>query len=120
MVWGDGSGDELQTALALAARKTRSGEREQRNSLRKHAAHDWVRRYCKQTPAPCLALMSFNFSFRNQKIGANGTENLIDTMYSNRENLEAIFRMMDLDSNGLISIDEFKQACEMLSGELSR
>lgn len=38
-------------------------------------------------------------------------------MYSNRENLEAIFRMMDLDSNGLISIDEFKHACEMLSGE---
>lgn len=38
-------------------------------------------------------------------------------MYTNRENLEAIFRMMDLDSNGLISIDEFKQACEMLSGE---
>ena len=39
-------------------------------------------------------------------------------MYANRENLEAIFRMMDLDSNGLISIDEFKQACEMLSGKL--
>jgi Ca2+-binding EF-hand superfamily protein len=27
--------------------------------------------------------------------------------------------MMDLDSNGLISIDEFKHACEMLSGETS-
>ncbi|CRK98102.1 CLUMA_CG011470, isoform A [Clunio marinus] len=52
------------------------------------------------------------------KIVANGTENLIDTMYTNRENLEAIFRMMDLDSNGLISIDEFKQACELLSGYL--
>ena len=52
-----------------------------------------------------------------QKIGSNGADNLIDTMYSNRENLEAIFRMMDLDSNGLISIDEFKQACEMLSGK---
>lgn len=37
-------------------------------------------------------------------------------MYTKRENLEAIFRMIDLDSNGLISVDEFKQACEMLSG----
>lgn len=41
---------------------------------------------------------------------------IVDSMYTNRENLEAIFRMMDLDSNGLISLDEFKQACEMLSG----
>lgn len=56
-------------------------------------------------------------NFHKQKIGANGTENLVDTMYTNRENLEAIFRMMDLDSNGLISIDEFKQACELLSGK---
>lgn len=40
-------------------------------------------------------------------------------MYTNRENLEAIFRMIDLDSNGLISIDEFKQACELLSGEIT-
>lgn len=37
-------------------------------------------------------------------------------MYTNRENLEATFRMIDLDSNGLITIDEFKQACELLSG----
>lgn len=40
-------------------------------------------------------------------------------MYTNRENLEAIFRLMDLDSNGLISMDEFKQACDLLSGEFS-
>lgn len=38
-------------------------------------------------------------------------------MYTNRENLEAIFRLMDLDSNGLISMDEFKQACDLLSGK---
>lgn len=38
-------------------------------------------------------------------------------MYTKRENLEAIFRMIDLDSNGLISVDEFKQACEMLSSK---
>ncbi|CAH1719768.1 unnamed protein product [Chironomus riparius] len=52
------------------------------------------------------------------KIGANDTDKITDTMYTNRENLEAIFRMMDLDSNGLISIDEFQQACELLSGYL--
>lgn len=40
-------------------------------------------------------------------------------MYTNRENLEAIFRMIDLDSNGLISIDEFKQACELLTGKIT-
>lgn len=54
-----------------------------------------------------------------QKIGANDTDKITDTMYTNRENLEAIFRMIDLDSNGLISIDEFKQACELLSGEIT-
>jgi Ca2+-binding EF-hand superfamily protein len=52
-----------------------------------------------------------------QSIGANDSEKITDTMYSNRENLEAIFRMMDLDSNGLISMDEFKQACDLLTGK---
>lgn len=54
----------------------------------------------------------------SQKITAND-ENLTDKMYTKRENLEGIFRMIDLDSNGLISVDEFKQACEMLSSELN-
>jgi len=48
----------------------------------------------------------------------SGDEYLTDKMYTKRENLEAIFRMIDLDSNGLISVDEFKQACEMLSSKL--
>jgi Ca2+-binding EF-hand superfamily protein len=61
-----------------------------------------------------------HFYRKQKKIDANGSDNLVDTMYSNRENLEAIFRMMDLDSNGLISIDEFKQACELLSGKFWR
>lgn len=52
-----------------------------------------------------------------QKIDGANSEKITDTLYTNRANLEAIFRMMDLDSNGLISMDEFKEACTLLSGK---
>ena len=52
-----------------------------------------------------------------QRIGANDNEKITDTLYTNRENLEAIFRLIDLDCNGLITMDEFKEACDQLTGK---
>lgn len=53
-----------------------------------------------------------------QRIGANDNEKITDTLYTNRENLEAIFRLIDLDCNGLITMDEFKEACDQLTGKI--
>jgi len=74
----------------------------------------------RQVISLTIHLFLYNlFNYNQQKIGANDTDKITDTMYTNRENLEAIFRMIDLDSNGLISIDEFKQACELLTGMIT-
>lgn len=121
MVGSDGSCHQLQAAMAVAAREAGSGQRKQRNHVHANALHDRMRRNRKLNNFGVVELLGqqvIDSHFHKQKIGANGTENLVDTMYTNRENLEAIFRMMDLDSNGLISIDEFKQACELLSGTM--
>lgn len=40
---------------------------------------------------------------------------MTETLYSNRASLEAIFRIIDKDNSGQISIDEFKEACHILA-----
>jgi EF hand len=40
--------------------------------------------------------------------GRVGGTSMFDTLYSDRERLEAIFRFFDSDNNGAISRDEFR------------
>ncbi|KAK5852157.1 hypothetical protein PBY51_023650 [Eleginops maclovinus] len=43
---------------------------------------------------------------------------ILDTMYKNHSNLETIFRIIDTDHSGLISLKEFHQTWELLSSHL--
>ncbi|XP_061118145.1 serine/threonine-protein phosphatase with EF-hands 2-like [Conger conger] len=46
-------------------------------------------------------------------------QNLLDTMYRHHSNLETIFRIIDTDHSGLISLEEFHQTWKLLSSHLN-
>ncbi|KAM9307051.1 serine/threonine-protein phosphatase with EF-hands 2 [Pholidichthys leucotaenia] len=43
---------------------------------------------------------------------------ILETMYKNHSNLETIFRIIDTDHSGLISLEEFRQTWKLLSSHL--
>uniref|UniRef100_A0A8C7XL37 Serine/threonine-protein phosphatase n=1 Tax=Oryzias sinensis TaxID=183150 RepID=A0A8C7XL37_9TELE len=43
---------------------------------------------------------------------------ILETMYRNHSNLETIFRIIDTDHSGLISLEEFRQTWKLLSSHL--
>ncbi|KAM9820115.1 serine/threonine-protein phosphatase with EF-hands 2 [Neosynchiropus ocellatus] len=43
---------------------------------------------------------------------------ILETLYKNHSNLEAIFRIIDTDQSGLISLEEFRQTWKLLSAHL--
>ncbi|KAM8872539.1 serine/threonine-protein phosphatase with EF-hands 2 isoform 2-T4 [Synchiropus picturatus] len=43
---------------------------------------------------------------------------ILETLYKNHSNLEAIFRIIDTDQSGLISLEEFQQTWKLLSSHL--
>uniref|UniRef100_A0A8C4RHN1 Serine/threonine-protein phosphatase with EF-hands n=1 Tax=Erpetoichthys calabaricus TaxID=27687 RepID=A0A8C4RHN1_ERPCA len=47
------------------------------------------------------------------------SSSLLETLYRNRSNLETIFRLIDSDSSGLISFEEFRQTWKLLSSHLN-
>ncbi|XP_071452640.1 serine/threonine-protein phosphatase rdgC [Hetaerina americana] len=64
--------------------------------------------------------VEYNSTFREDgKIQrrASGTT-LVDTLYRNKSSLEAIFKIIDKDNSGLISMEEFKEAWILLSNHL--
>ncbi|CAM9525544.1 unnamed protein product [Chrysoparadoxa australica] len=50
--------------------------------------------------------------------GGKGDEAVFDAVYSNREQLEAIFRFFDADNNGYITREEFTRGCELINENL--
>ncbi|XP_035247761.1 serine/threonine-protein phosphatase with EF-hands 2-like isoform X2 [Anguilla anguilla] len=46
-------------------------------------------------------------------------QNLLETMYRHHSNLETIFRIIDTDHSGLISLEEFHQTWKLLSTHLN-
>ncbi|KAM8906502.1 LOW QUALITY PROTEIN: serine/threonine-protein phosphatase with EF-hands 2 [Lycaon pictus] len=49
----------------------------------------------------------------------NIQSNLLETLYRNRSNLEAIFRIIDSDHSGFISLDEFRQTWKLFSSHMN-
>uniref|UniRef100_A0A182YRR3 EF-hand domain-containing protein n=1 Tax=Anopheles stephensi TaxID=30069 RepID=A0A182YRR3_ANOST len=49
-----------------------------------------------------------------QKSAQNGTTSVAESLYKNKSSLEAIFRILDKDNSGQISLEEFGEACELL------
>ncbi|XP_317894.5 serine/threonine-protein phosphatase rdgC isoform X2 [Anopheles gambiae] len=48
------------------------------------------------------------------KSAQNGTTSVAESLYKNKSSLEAIFRILDKDNSGQISLEEFGEACELL------
>lgn len=40
---------------------------------------------------------------------------VVDTLYRNKASLEAVFRIIDKDNSGYISLEEFSDACELIN-----
>uniref|UniRef100_A0A0D9QXB4 Serine/threonine-protein phosphatase with EF-hands n=1 Tax=Chlorocebus sabaeus TaxID=60711 RepID=A0A0D9QXB4_CHLSB len=49
----------------------------------------------------------------------NIQSSLLETLYRNRSNLETIFRIIDSDHSGFISLDEFRQTWKLLSSQMN-
>uniref|UniRef100_A0A8I3Q079 Serine/threonine-protein phosphatase with EF-hands n=1 Tax=Canis lupus familiaris TaxID=9615 RepID=A0A8I3Q079_CANLF len=49
----------------------------------------------------------------------NIQSSLLETLYRNRPNLEAIFRITDSDHSGFISLDEFRQTWKLFSSHMN-
>ncbi|CAD7693452.1 unnamed protein product [Nyctereutes procyonoides] len=49
----------------------------------------------------------------------NIQSSLLETLYRNRSNLEAIFRIIDSDHSGFISLDEFRQTWKLFSSHMN-
>ncbi|XP_056424689.1 serine/threonine-protein phosphatase with EF-hands 2 isoform X2 [Hyla sarda] len=54
-----------------------------------------------------------------QPIKENLHSSLLEALYRNRSDLETIFRIIDSDSSGLISFEEFKHTWKLLSSHLN-
>lgn len=48
----------------------------------------------------------------------NIQSSLLETLYRNRSNLETIFRIIDSDHSGFISLDEFRQTWKLFSSHM--
>ncbi|KAE8736979.1 hypothetical protein FOCC_FOCC017563 [Frankliniella occidentalis] len=46
------------------------------------------------------------------------TGTVAETLYRNKSSLEAIFRIIDKDNSGYISLEEFSEACALLGEHL--
>jgi len=52
-------------------------------------------------------------------VDAGGANSMMDSMYGQKEKLEAVFRFFDKDGNGSISREEFKLGCDFMNTTLA-
>nr|CAH7716447.1 unnamed protein product [Callosobruchus chinensis] len=55
------------------------------------------------------------FDIKSDKLNSvQGASTVVETLYRNKTSLEAIFRIIDKDNSGFISLDEFTEACSLI------
>ncbi|KAJ8922782.1 hypothetical protein NQ315_007817 [Exocentrus adspersus] len=55
------------------------------------------------------------FDIKSDKLNSvQGATTVVETLYRNKTSLEAIFRIIDKDNSGYISLDEFSEACNLI------
>ncbi|XP_044254358.1 serine/threonine-protein phosphatase rdgC isoform X2 [Tribolium madens] len=70
------------------------------------------------TVDPETQKVNYSSTFENissSKINSvQGASTVVETLYRNKGNLETIFRIIDKDNSGYISLDEFSEACNLI------
>ncbi|KAJ8978308.1 hypothetical protein NQ317_008180 [Molorchus minor] len=55
------------------------------------------------------------FDIKSDKLNSvQGASTVVETLYRNKSSLEAIFRIIDKDNSGYITLDEFSEACNLI------
>ncbi|KAH9640960.1 hypothetical protein HF086_015056 [Spodoptera exigua] len=55
------------------------------------------------------------FDLNTSKIGRKtDSSNVVETLYKNKSSLEAIFKILDKDNSGFITLEEFSEACQLI------
>ncbi|CAG9819498.1 unnamed protein product [Phaedon cochleariae] len=57
---------------------------------------------------------TFDVSKSEKLNSVQGAHSVVETLYRNKSSLEAIFRIIDKDNSGYISLDEFSEACTLI------
>ncbi|CAL4123229.1 unnamed protein product, partial [Meganyctiphanes norvegica] len=68
---------------------------------------------------PTSDLVDYNSTFEDQNLtnenGIKGGPTVVEALYRHKDSLETIFRLIDKDNSGKISMEEFSETCELLS-----
>lgn len=59
-------------------------------------------------------LLFLTIFFSLQRMAQAGSTSVAESLYKNKSSLETIFKILDKDNSGYISLDEFDEACELL------
>ncbi|XP_014248731.1 serine/threonine-protein phosphatase rdgC isoform X3 [Cimex lectularius] len=69
---------------------------------------------------PTTGLVQYMTTFQENITKRESDTTVVETLYKNKSSLEAIFRIIDKDNSGYISVEEFKDACQLIGEHLDQ